>query len=237
MGYLTPSAAPVTSVCRALFIPDDESYLAIVRGALQMLTFPESWVKYGTLTEAEAANMFVDMFDRFCFAEGPCRMIGEIICYAGSASPKANWLVCDGSEVAQADYPDLYAVIGSTYGSAGTGNFKLPDLRGRSGAGAGTGTGLNPVALGQQYGEQSHTLTTAEMPAHSHADTGHQHTVGNSIIGAAVMPGEGPVLVPNPIPALTGSASANIQNTGNSDAHNTIGPRLGLTFLIVAKDG
>lgn len=164
-------------------------------------------------------------------------MIGEIVEYAGSTSPKTNWLVCDGSEVAQADYPDLYAVIADNFGTASAGNFRLPDFQGRSPAGIGTGSGLTAVTLGQKYGEESHALTTAELAAHNHADTGHQHTTGNSLSGVALTPGELPVLLPNPIPALTGSASANIANTGSGSAHNTIGPRLGILYLIVAKDG
>lgn len=232
MGYLTPDVVPGSAVCRALFVPNDEAYLAIVRGLIQELTFASSWTKQGLLTPDEAASACVDMFDRFCFAEGPCRMIGELVQFAGATSPKPEWLVCDGSEVLQADYPDLYAVIGDTYGAASDGYFKLPDFRRRSPAGIGSG-----LTIGQQYGEETHTLTSAEMPSHTHSDTGHQHTTGNSLSSLAVMPGEGPVLVPNPIPALTGVASANIANTGGGDAHNTVGPRLAITYLIVAKDG
>jgi microcystin-dependent protein len=229
--------APGGITCRALFVPDSEACLAVVRGALQELTIPYNWTKYGALTPDESAALFVDMFNSFCFAEGPCRMIGEIIAFAGTVSPKPNWLLCNGAEVAQATYPDLYAVIGDTYGAASVGNFLLPDLRGRSLSGFGSGPGLNPIDVGQRYGEQSHILSTDEIPAHNHADTGHQHTTGNSATGVAVTPGELPVLVPNPIPALTGSASANITNTGGGSGHNTIGPRLGIMYLIVAKDG
>ena len=67
-------------------------------------------------------------------------------------------------------------------------------------------------------------------------DTGHVHSIGNSLIFLALT-GEEPVLMPNPIPAVTGSGNAAITNTGSGDPHNTIGPRLGITFLIVAKDG
>lgn len=237
MGYLTPDTVPGTVTCRGLFIPNDEAYLAIVRGALQNLTFPENWDKFGALSQQEAANAFIDMFDRFCLEKDTCRMIGEIVTFAGADSPKPTWLVCDGSEVLIASYPDLYTVIGDTYGAASADHFRLPDLRGRVPAGNGTGEGLSPVAIGQKYGEEAHVLTEGELATHSHIDSGHTHTTGNSFTGAAVMPGEGPVLIPNPIPASTGSASANIGNTGSNDPHNTIGPRLGVLYLIVARDG
>lgn len=237
MGYLTPNTAPGNVQCRALFIPDDPEYLAIVRGALQMLTFPWSWTKYGALEPQEAADMMMTMFNRFCLGKDTCRMIGEIVPFAGSVSPKINWLECDGSEVLIATYPDLYIVIGDTYGTASADHFRLPDLRGRTPAGTGTGTDLSPVTVGQSYGEEKHVLTVAELAAHNHPDSGHSHTTGNSFTGAALMPGEGPVLIPNPIPASTGSASANNAAAGSDAGHNTIGPRLGIMYLIVAKDG
>lgn len=224
-------------MCRALFIPNDEAYLAIVRGLLQELTFPWSWDKFGLLSQQEAAEACEDMFNRFCLEKATCRMIGEIVEYAGDTSPKPEWLVCDGSEVLIADYPDLYVVVGDKFGTASTDHFKLPDFRRRAPSGASAGGSVPALAVGTQYGAEEHTLTVGELAAHNHTDSGHQHTTGNSITGAAVMPGEGPVLIPNPIPALTGSASANIGNTGGGEAFSTVGPRLAITYLVVAKDG
>lgn len=223
MGYLTPDTVPGNTSCRALFIPDSDDYLAIVRGALQELTFEYNWDKFGALTPEEAAQSFVDMFDRFCLYTESCRMIGEIVIFAGSTNPNPNWLACDGSEVAQDDYPDLYTVIGDTYGSAGSGNFKLPDLRGMSPSGVGTGPGMSAVTLGQRYGAETHTLTEGEMPAHTHSE---------GTVTPVAIP-VGPLApVPSAIPAIgiTGSA-------GSGQAHSIIGPRLGLNFFIVALDG
>lgn len=222
MGYLTPDVAPGSASCRALFVPDDENYLAIVRGALQELTFAYNWTKYGTLTPEEAAQSFEQMFDRFCLYTESCRVIGEIVTYAGSTSPNPNWLACDGSEIAQADYPDLYNVIGNTYGSAGTGNFILPDLRGMAPSGAGTGPGMTAVTLGQRYGAETHTLSESEMPAHTHTE---------GTVTPVAIP-IGPLApVPSGIPAIGVTGSA-----GGGQAHNIIGPRLGMSFFIVAKD-
>jgi len=72
MGYLTLSEAPVTTTCRALFVPDSQDCLAVVRGALMALTLPENWELYGTLTQEESAAVFQEMFDRFCASEGDC---------------------------------------------------------------------------------------------------------------------------------------------------------------------
>lgn len=222
MAYLTPDTTPDTSTCRALFVPNDEQYLAIVRGALQVLTLAESWTPYGALSPQQAADNFVDMFDKFSFNQGVCRVIGEIITFAGTATPDARWLACDGASYLQADYPDLFAVIGTTYGSADGTHFNVPDLRGRAPSGVGTGSGLNPVALGDIYGEQDHTLTIAEIPSHD-------HTTGNSILLGTSVPPPFDALGPNPLPAVTGL-------TGGDGSHNNVGPRLGVTFLIVAVD-
>lgn len=65
--------------------------------------------------------------------------IGSIMDYAGTSAPAdTNWKLCDGSELSQAGYPTLYALLGTTWGTAAAGNFKLPDLRKRMTIGAGT---------------------------------------------------------------------------------------------------
>lgn len=226
MPYLTPNVAPTEFICRALFIPNDLDFLAIITGAIQELTFAYNFEKYGALTPEQTSEMFTVMFDKFCFNEGMCRVIGEIIEYAGSASPNPSWLVCDGSEVSQATYPDLYTVIGATYGSASAGMFRLPDLRGRSMSGTGTGTGLTAVSLGQEYGEENHVLTVGELAEHHHA-------YDPVVVGDLDLESPG---VPQPnaaqiVPLIT----ENTYDTGNNEGHNTVGPRLGVTMLIVAR--
>jgi len=226
MGYLTPDEAPDTSVCRALFIPNNEQFLAIVRGALQELTFDYNWDKFGTLTPSEAASAFMPMFDAFCFDIGVCRVIGEIIAFAGATSPNSDWLQCDGSEYTVDDYPDLYAVIGTTYGSSGDGLFCVPDMRGRALSGIGSGDGLTGVTLGEMYGEENHVLTVAELASHT-------HDFVPLVTGDLDVEGVG---VPQPnaaqiVPVFTNTT----YSTGDGEGHNTIGPRMGINYLIVAK--
>jgi len=222
VGYLTPDEDPIGDTCRVLFVPDNEQFLAIVRGALQELTFAYNWTKQGTLTPEEAAERCVNMFDRFCFNEGTCRMIGEIVAFGGASSPTGKWLACDGAEYAIVDYPDLYNVIGNTYGASDVDHFNVPDLRGRSISGTGTGAGLTTVVLGDMYGEQEHQLIEAEIPSHV-------HSIGNSALLGTSVPPPFDALGPNPFPSTTGA-------TGGDGAHNNVGPRLGITYLIVAED-
>lgn len=235
MGYLTPDDLPADTICRVLFIPNNAEFLANVTGALQVLTFPESWTLYGSVSQEDAAAAMVPMFDAFCFNQGACRVIGEIITFAGTVSPDpVRWLECDGANVLRADYPDLFAIIGVTYGSVDGTHFNLPDLRGRSVSGSGTGSGLSPVAVGDSYGEENHVLTVGELANHSHSDAGHTHVEGNAApaVGAAIVG----VPIPSAIPTVgvTGTGFASISNTGADTGHNTIGPRLGMLNLIVA---
>lgn len=108
---------------------------------------------------------------------GAGRVPGEVIDYAGS-TPPAGWLNCDGQAYATAAYPNLFGVIGYTYGGSGA-VFNVPDCRGRTTVGAGQGSGLTNRALTAKGGEESHTLSTAEMPSHSHGvnDGGHSHAL------------------------------------------------------------
>ena len=87
---------------------------------------------------------------------------GTIAMHAG-ARPN-GWLTCNGSAVSRATYPDLFAVIGTTYGPGdGSTTFNLPDLRDRFALGA-----TSTRRAGATGGAETHTLTEAEMPTHGH---------------------------------------------------------------------
>lgn len=95
-----------------------------------------------------------------------------------------GWLKCDGRSLHREEYADLFDIIGTSFGSDSPTTFKLPDLRGRVMGCVGTGTGLTARTMGATVGEETHVLTTAEMPSHSHTATAasagsHNHT-GNT---------------------------------------------------------
>ena len=89
---------------------------------------------------------------------------GTVTAFAGSTAP-SGWLLCDGQSYLISTYRDLYNAIGTTYGGYGQ-SFQVPDLRGRFPVGKDTGTF---ATLGGKGGEEKHTLTVSEMPAHQHS--------------------------------------------------------------------
>ena len=107
---------------------------------------------------------------------------GTITGFGGGVAP-TGWLLCNGAEVSRTTYAALFAAIGTSYGTGnGTDTFNVPNALGRTMVGAGTGAGggtsgagvvsggaaLAARSVGQWFGEETHTLTLAETPAHTH---------------------------------------------------------------------
>jgi microcystin-dependent protein len=102
--------------------------------------------------------------------------LGEIRWVAFDFAPK-GWAKCDGQILAISQNTALFALLGTTYGGNGQSTFALPDFRGRTILHTGQGPGLSDRVMGEQGGEESHTLTIAEMPEHSHGGGLHSHTI------------------------------------------------------------
>ena len=96
-------------------------------------------------------------------------IIGEVRTFGLAAAPP-RWIVCDGAALEQADYPELFDALGARFNTGGETptQFRVPNCSGRSLVGAGQGAGLTNRAPGSRWGEESHTLSTTEMPYHSH---------------------------------------------------------------------
>lgn len=163
---------------------------------------------------------------------------GSVIPYAGSTAP-ANWLLCAGQAVSRTTYKALFDVIGSTYGSGdGSTTFNLPDLRGRVPAGKDdmggtaasrlTSTTITSGAttLGNNGGAQTHTLTEAQIPAHTHTT--------ESAYGGAVSGGR----LSNANSGGSGTSAFSYFNTssgtGGGGAHNNVQPTIILNYIIKA---
>ncbi len=127
-----------------------------------------------------------------------------------TATPPAKFLLENGAEVSRSTYADLFAVIGTTFGSTSGSTFTLPDSRGRVTVGAGTGSGLTPRTLAATGGEESHVLSIAEMPAHT-------HTIPTKA-------GSGDSFIKRD--ASTSASDKTSGSTGGGSAHNTMQPFL-----------
>lgn len=174
---------------------------------------------------------------------------GALMPFAGASAP-TGFLLCDGSAVSRSTYATLFSAVSTTYGSGdGSSTFNLPDLRGRviagqddmGGASANRLTdqtgGVNGDTLGDTGGSETHTLTTAQLAAHTHtfSDTD-AHTVSFPrafISGAANnsvnVDGSGQR---HDGGTLTVSISGTTSSTGSGSAHNNVQPTIILNYII-----
>lgn len=167
---------------------------------------------------------------------------GMLAPFAGASAP-TGWLLCHGQSLVRADYLDLWNVIGYTYGGSGA-NFNVPDLRGRVIAGqddmggtsanrlTGQTGGVDGDVLGGTGGAETHTLTAAQLAAHSHSAGSYDG--GNGINNALVTDGGGgngyQALIASPGGATT-RILTNSDNGGGS-AHNNVQPTIILNYII-----
>jgi microcystin-dependent protein len=109
---------------------------------------------------------------------GSMQMFAGAITQSASAgvvtttAPSGGWLLCNGDIISRTTYSALFSAIGTAFGAGnGSTTFALPDMRSRVGVGVGTGVSLTARTLGGTVGTESETLTSAQIPAHSHPNT------------------------------------------------------------------
>jgi len=152
---------------------------------------------------------------------------GVISAFAGSAAP-SGYLMCDGSAVSRTTYSSLFSVIGTTYGNGdGSTTFNLPDLRGRVPVGKNAGTFSS---LGSTGGEETHTMTVNEMPAHKHTTTVNSAADPSSIGGYA--PASQSMFFGTDRYAATANWSTAMQNAGGGQAFNNLQPYAVINYII-----
>jgi microcystin-dependent protein len=158
--------------------------------------------------------------------------VGEIRMFGGSFAP-AGWAMCQGQSMAISENDTLFNLIGTTYGGDGQETFNLPDLQGRCPVHAGQGPGISQnYQIGEQVGVESATLTTQQIPIHSHS------FAASTDAALAADPTGNVVAEPVTINlffgdvATTGLNQLSIQPVGGSQPHDNMMPYLVITFII-----
>lgn len=82
-----------------------------------------------------------------------------------------NWATCDGQLMSIAQNNALFALLGTTYGGDGQTTFGLPNLQGRRALHRGQSAGTSNYSQGQIGGAEQVTLTSSNLPAHTHSAT------------------------------------------------------------------
>jgi microcystin-dependent protein len=159
--------------------------------------------------------------------------LGEIRMIAGYFAP-AGWMFCEGQTLSIALNDALFQLIGTTYGGDGEETFMLPDLRGRVPVHAGTSSTGTTFTQGEQGGTETVTLTTAQIPSHTHAflattnpaaSTSPKNTSGavSNAFGVAAYGTD---------PTTVNLSPSSVSSTGGSQRHNNLQPYTCVHFII-----
>jgi microcystin-dependent protein len=159
--------------------------------------------------------------------------IGEIRMFGASFAP-AGWAMCQGQLMPISENDALFTLLGTTYGGDGQSTFGIPDLQGRAPLHSGTSqkTGTT-YTQGEMAGVESVTLTTQQIPIHTHAllaasEVGQQPQPQNAFL-AQTNPGFPYVAFSNPLANLNAQA---LTPVGGSQPHENMQPYLCISFII-----
>jgi microcystin-dependent protein len=159
--------------------------------------------------------------------------LGEIRTFGFNFAPQ-GWAFCNGQTLPIAQNTALFSLLGTFYGGNGQTTFNLPDLRSRVAIHQFAGPGLSSYSLGQTGGTESVTLTSGEMPAHTH------QAFANGAPGTSTRP-DGAVPARTTADIYAGASDGTAMNAGmigNAGAnlpHGNIQPFLVLNFCIALQ--
>ncbi len=155
--------------------------------------------------------------------------VGEIRMFAGNFAPR-GWAFCDGQLLAVSQNDALFSLLGTIYGGDGRTTYGLPDLRGRIPIHAGSGPGLSPRRLGAKSGVEKVTLTTNQLPSHTHTfKASTSNGTNDSPQGTVFGSGIADVFHST---ATENMRSTMVTDTGGSRSHSNLMPFLCIHFII-----
>ena len=154
--------------------------------------------------------------------------LGELRIFAYVKSVQ-GWAACNGQQLPINQNQALFSLLGTMYGGNGQTTFALPDLRGRTPLHVGSG-----FIQGQASGQEFHTLTQSEMPAHTHFFMANSANADTDIVGATGAKGSlgsfnNGYRQPTNLVALQATS---VGNVGGSQAHENRQPFLTLQYMI-----
>lgn len=160
--------------------------------------------------------------------------LGEIRPFAFTFVPR-GWASCAGQLLSIAQNSALFSILGTTYGGDGRTTFALPDLRDRVPIAAGSGPGLSARIPGETGGSPSVTLTSAQLPAHTHVPVAQSQpgTTGSATgdVWARDAGGGKLYAVQGGAPMAADALAA----SGGGAAHDNLQPGLAIQFCIAIE--
>ena len=155
--------------------------------------------------------------------------IGEVRIFAGNFAP-VGWLLCQGQLLSISEYDVLFNLIGTTYGGDGVNTFALPNLASRIPYHQGSG-----YVLGQTGGVEQVTLTSQQMPSHTHTAYANQGSADQSGPGGNLWgAGSLSAYTSDQAPDVTMNPKA-LLPAGGSQPHDNMPPFLCLNFIIATE--
>ena len=151
--------------------------------------------------------------------------IGEIRMFAGNFPP-SGWLFCEGQLLPISENDALFILLGTTYGGDGEETFGLPDLRGRLPLHRG-----NNYTLGEMGGVESVTLTTQQIPNHTHPALASADS-GTSKFPSGLLLSRASADFYTTDTATVPLAPVSISPVGGSQPHDNMHPYLCVNFII-----
>jgi microcystin-dependent protein len=148
--------------------------------------------------------------------------------FAGNFAP-AGWAFCNGALMAIDQNDALFNLIGTTYGGDGQTTFALPNLQSRIPIHVGPG-----FAQGQSGGAESVTLTTSQIPAHSHVPQAQSQALASNVASPAnaVWANSSLGQFDNTNPPDSTMAAAGMGQAGGSQPHDNMVPFLAVNFIL-----
>lgn len=140
-----------------------------------------------------------------------------------------GYALCNGQLLPINQNQALFSLLGTTFGGDGRMNFALPDLRGRAPLHVGSSH-----SLGERGGEQTHTLSIAELPPHTHVLSASSQD-GNAPVPTVNVLARNQSQVYTPPSNLAAMNPGSVTNAGGGQAHLNMQPFLTLSFCIALK--